>query len=251
MRKGAPVPQAEPLVRMEAVRVVRAQGDSRFTLEIPAFEVEAGRFVAVTGESGCGKSTLLDLLALVLRPEPGGRFLFRGRAGVADVAALWNRQDEEALSALRRRDLGYVPQSGGLIPFLSVGANLGLPPRLNGQRDYRARLERLAERMGVSGLMSRLPASLSGGQRQRIAILRAMAHRPALILADEPTAAVDAERARRILEQFHALAREEGTAIVLVTHDRELVAEGVDRRYGFEVDSRDERRVRSRCVREA
>ena len=247
-----PAPAAAPrLLHLQGCKVARAQGGSRFELEIPEFEVTPGAFVAVTGESGCGKSTLLDLLALVLRPEPGGRFLLLDGDEEVDVDALWAEDDEQALARLRRRRLGYVPQSGGLIPFLGVAANLYLPPRLNGQRDYRGRIHAQAERMGVAGLFDRMPASLSGGQRQRVAILRAMAHRPALILADEPTAAVDSERAHRILAQFHDLAREEGTAIVMVTHDRSLVAQGVDRHYGFEVDASDERHVRSRCVRRA
>ncbi len=237
------------ILRLRDIALTRIQPDGRFELRVPAFEVARGEFIAVTGESGCGKSTLLDMLALVLRPDPGGRFLFDVDGAGQDIGALWEHDDEPGLAAIRRARLGYVPQSGGLLPFLRVRANLCLPPRLNRQRGYRERIERQAAELGIDGLLDRLPSTLSGGQRQRAAILRAIAHQPALVLADEPTAAVDAARARHIMASFQELARRQRTAIVLVTHDEQLVADACDRHYGFSVTASDERHVVSTCRR--
>lgn len=246
MQQGATA--MRPVLSLQAVSILRQQGGSSFELQVPDFRVARGEFIAVTGESGCGKSTLLDMLALVLQPRQGGGFVFFDDGGhPVDVAALWQKADEDRLAVLRRTRLGYVPQSGGLLPFLSIEQNLYLPPRLNEQQGYQGRIKRFAERLGIASLMSRMPQSLSGGQRQRAAILRAMAHEPDLILADEPTAAVDKVRAQKIVAEFRELARSQGTAIIMVTHDANLVQNNSDQHYVFEVDSSDEEHVRSVC----
>lgn len=242
--------QQQPVLSLKDVNLIRRQGGSSFELQIPDFQVARGEFIAVTGESGCGKSTLLDMLALVLQPQQGGEFQFLDPAGnIQDISALWRDSAEDQLAVLRRTRLGYVPQSGGLLPFLSISQNLYLPPRLNGQKDYEHRIRAFARRLGIHGLFSRMPQSLSGGQRQRAAILRAMAHEPDIILADEPTAAVDAGRAQKIVSEFRALARSQGTAIIMVTHDKNLVEHNSDGHFVFEVDSSDEQRVISVCRR--
>lgn len=236
------------VISLRGMSVLREQGNSSFELKIPEFSVSPGNFIAVTGESGCGKSTLLDLLALVLRPAIEGEFLFQTESRFAtDINALWQYHGEDRLAEIRRSQLGYVPQSGGLLPFLSLRRNVYLPPRLNQQHGFQKRIDHLSEQLGIDTLLDRMPHSLSGGQRQRAAILRAMAHQPDLILADEPTAAVDSVRARRIMAQFHELAQLQNTAIVMVTHDESLVAENCDARYGFVVDSSNEENVVSVC----
>ncbi len=215
----------------------REQGDSAFELRVPELDLHGGEFVALVGESGCGKSTLLDVLALVLRPTEVDRFTLYDRVGsrLVDVGAMWRHDDQDGLARQRRELLGYVLQSGGLLPFLSVRRNIGLPQRLKSGQG--GGLEDLATRMGIAELLERKPASLSGGQRQRVAILRAMAHRPAIILADEPTAAVDRSRARAIMADFRALAKAEGSAIVMVSHDMQLVEEFADRIFTYELES--------------
>lgn len=240
----------DAVISLAEVKVVREQGNSRFELQIPSFDVLPGQFVAVTGESGCGKSTLLDLLALVLKPEAGGRFLFNAQSGVfEDIGKLWHRGKENKLANIRREHLGYVPQSGGLLPFLSLGENACFPPRLNFQNHYKQRIQELSVQLGIDNLNERMPQSLSGGQRQRAAILRAMSHQPKLILADEPTAAVDSTRASKIMQQFHEVAKLQNTAIVLVTHDEKLVQQNCDVRYGFSVDVINEDEAISVCGR--
>jgi putative ABC transport system ATP-binding protein len=236
------------VVHIRSLLRVREQGGSRFELSVPAFDLEPGEFVAVVGESGCGKSTLLDLLALVLRPTSVGLFVIKqGRAGLpVNVGELWARGDEEALARARREVLGYVLQSGGLLPFLSVRRNIALSRQL--KEGVAGDVTELAGRMGMEGLLDKKPQFLSGGQRQRAAILRAMAHRPAIILADEPTAAVDGTRARAIVGDFRRLAQAEGCAIVMVSHDLGLVGDFADRIYGYQVESRSDSLSLSACI---
>ena len=221
----APPTAALPVVALRDLVIRREQGDTAFELRVPAFDLHAGEFVALVGESGCGKSTQLDILALVLRPTSVGRFTLYDRDGdrLEDVGAMWRHDDQDGLARQRRELLGYVLQSGGLLPFLSVRRNISLPRRL--KTGTAGDVTGLAARMDIAGLLERKPASLSGGQRQRVAILRAMAHGPAVILADEPTAAVDRSRARAIVADFRALARAEGSAIIMVSHDLQLVEE--------------------------
>jgi putative ABC transport system ATP-binding protein len=192
----------------------RRSGGATFTLEVEALRLGPGAMVAVTGASGSGKSTLLDLVALARRPDAAARLEVAG----TDAAALWRRGAADALAALRARHFGYVLQTGGLVPFLSVGANAELAQELAGRRDA-AHLAALATRLGIAELLGRMPATLSVGQRQRAAILRALAHRPALLLADEPTASVHPDMAGTILALLAEQARQAGAAVLLATHD--------------------------------
>ncbi len=243
-----------PLVLLEAVVRRREQGDMVFLLRIPWLAVRPGEFVALVGDSGSGKSTLLDMLALVLRPSAAGRFEMRLRGGaigagpVSDIAALWQRGQEAALAGLRRQHLGYVLQTGGLLPFLSVWGNLTLPLAAIGRRPNRPEIIRAAERLGLGRYLDLMPDRLSGGERQRVAVLRALLHRPALVLADEPTAAVDKSRARAIVADLHALARDVGSAIVMVTHDLDLVREVADSTYRCSLEDASAERVEVVCA---
>lgn len=189
-----------------------AAGD--FALLIPHFAVDPGEAVAVTGPSGAGKSTLLDLLALALKPDVAKTFSVAG----TEAAALWQQNATDALARLRAESLGYVLQQGGLLPFLSVRDNISLPQRLAGRRDPRRVIE-LAERLDIADQLDKKPGALSVGQRQRAAIARALSHRPAIVLADEPTASVHPEMADTILSLLAETARDSGAALVLATHD--------------------------------
>ena len=141
-------------------------------------------------------------------------------------------------------------QTGGLLPFLSVGQNIRLPGRIKGVAVSDASLRALAARLGVEHCLERMPVALSIGQRQRVAILRARVHQPRLVLADEPTAAVDKTRARAIIDDMHKLATEEGVAVVVVTHDVDLIASRADVLYSFETTQVSEQVIRSVCRQE-
>lgn len=217
---------------LENVIKVRERGGVCFELTVERMELSAGQFVALVGPSGSGKSTLLDLMGLVLRPDRVGRFVMHvGGPEPLNLA----EADETYLADIRRRHIGYVLQTGGLLPFLTVRQNIMLPGRLCRQVDVKASTQRLAKRLGISDQLDKKPAFLSGGQRQRAAIARALVHQPWLVLADEPTAAVDQLNARQIVNEFKSLTSRMGVTVVMVTHDLPLVAEAADRIFQFDL----------------
>jgi putative ABC transport system ATP-binding protein len=174
----------------------------------------AGESVALTGESGSGKSTLLHLAGGLDRPD-GGAILFEGR----DIAGL----GESELAGFRRRSVGLVFQQFNLIPSLDVAANLAFQARLAGVHDA-GWCAKLAERLGLSKHLTRYPEQLSGGQQQRVAIGRALAGRPRLILADEPTGNLDEATGDAVLDLMLALQAETGAGLLMVTHSLRLAA---------------------------
>ena len=201
----------------------RAQG-AGYVLDIHRLDIRKGEAVAITGPSGCGKSTTLDILGLVLRPDQVEAFAFTPGDREYDIQALWHQQD--ALTALRLHHIGYVLQTGGLLPFLSVGENMALTARMNGRdpEEIRTSLHSLSTRLGIDHLLDARPATLSVGERQRAAIVRALLPRPQVILADEPTAALDPLHAGEVLDIFIDVVREQQGTLVLVTHDRKYTA---------------------------
>ena len=179
-----------------------------------SLSLDAGESLALTGESGSGKSTLLHLAGGLDRPDSGAiRFEGKDIAGLGDVE----------LAAFRRVSVGLVFQQFNLIPSLDVAANLAFQARL-GDRYDAAWSEWLTERLGLSKLLDRYPEQLSGGQQQRVAIGRALADRPQLILADEPTGNLDEATGDAILELMLALMRETGAALLMVTHSNRLAS---------------------------
>jgi putative ABC transport system ATP-binding protein len=181
--------------------------------DTPVFEgvslrANAGEVVALLGESGVGKSTLLNCIA-GLDSLDGGRVTLDGTR----IDAL----DEAALAHWRRARLGFVFQAFHLLPHLSVGLNVALPQRLLGRRDD-ARVQAMLAAVGLQGLGERMPRTLSGGQLQRVAIARALVHRPALVLADEPTGNLDPETAARVLQVLLEQVRSQQAICLLVTH---------------------------------
>jgi putative ABC transport system ATP-binding protein len=184
-----------------------------------SFTVAAGESVALTGESGSGKSTLLHLAGGLDRPD-GGAIRFEDK----DIAGL----SEAELAGFRRENVGLVFQQFNLIPSLDVAANLAFQARLAGVHDTEW-CSVLAERLGLSKLLSRYPEQLSGGQQQRVAIGRALAGRPKLILADEPTGNLDEATGDAVLDLMLSLQAETGAGLLLVTHSLRL-AERLHRR---------------------
>ena len=202
---------------------LRDIGKSRngYRLLVPRLDLRPGQRLALVGPSGSGKSTLLDLLALVLSPDPGGTLELTRDGRISDVAGLWRHGRQDLLAELRSRAMGYVLQTGGLLGFLDVRRNIGLSRALLGMAED-ATVQRLAERLEIADQLHKLPAALSVGQRQRVSIARALAHAPAIVLADEPTASLDPLNAERVMQLLVAQAEEQGACIVVATHDEAL-----------------------------
>ena len=172
------------------------------------FAVAPGEFVAVVGDSGVGKSTLLNCLAGLDTWDTGSI-----THGTTDLGQL----DDTARALWRRAQVGFVFQAFHVLPHLDVAQNVALPLMLLGQSDA-ARVQHMLAAVGLEGLGARLPQQLSGGQLQRVAIARALVHRPALLLADEPTGNLDPTTATRVMDLLLAQTREHGASLVLVTH---------------------------------
>jgi putative ABC transport system ATP-binding protein len=177
-----------------------------------SFTVEQGSSVAVVGPSGGGKSTLLGIIGGLARPTTG-----TVRIGGLDLSG----STERDRSDFRRRRLGFVYQSDNLLPFLTVIENVGLQLALDRFSTDSGRALELLDRLGLRAEADKLPDHLSGGQRQRVAVARAVVHRPQLILADEPTGALDATNAAGVIDLLMSEQRAIGASLVLVTHDRE------------------------------
>ena len=200
---------------------IRVAYGSHVALDDASLSVGEGEIVAVVGRSGSGKSTLLQCLAGIIRPS-AGIVSFKG-SRVDDAT-------DARLSDLRRTEFGFVFQFGELVPELELVENVSLPLRFAGipRRQSRQRAEAMLGELGIGELAGRLPGQVSGGQAQRAAVARALVHNPAVVFADEPTGALDTHSGDIVLTSLHAMARRQGTAVVVVTHDPR-VAEHADR----------------------
>ena len=186
-----------------------------------SLQVAAGEFVALVGPSGSGKTTMLSILAALLQPS-SGQILLDGQdlAGMGDMERV----------AMRREKIGFTFQANNLVPYLSAVENVELMLRLNNKLDKAGKLRarELLARLGLGERLNNLPGQMSGGQQQRVAIARALIHNPSLVLADEPTASLDTERAYQVVETFAGLIHEQNRAGIMVTHDLRM-CEFVDR----------------------
>ena len=181
-------------------------------------QVERGEFVAIVGASGSGKSTLMNIIGALDRATSGSYQL--------DGTIIENAADIE-LSAIRNRKIGFVFQNFNLIPRTNAVKNVELPMMYAGigQRERSRRARELMELVDMTDRLTHQPNELSGGQKQRVAIARAMANDPAIILADEPTGALDSKTGRMVMDLFHLLNKEQGKTVILITHNQALANE--------------------------
>lgn len=216
------------MVSLALRRAVRrlSDGQRHFTMTIESLTLHPGDRKGIVGPSGCGKTTAMDMVALAARPDE------------ADVVSISNAQrqwvdlravNEESLTRIRSRAMGYVLQTPNLLPFLTVHENVLLTQELVGRKD-KDFARKLMLALGIEVPASVFPSALSVGQRQRVAIARALAHRPAFVMADEPTASLDPDSAGRVMRLFVELAQQQGAAVLVISHDRNLLAQ-----HGFEL----------------
>ncbi len=198
---------------LDIQQLAKHYGDSPVFRNV-SLSLAPGEFVAIVGESGVGKSTLLNCMAGLDSWDQGSVHLQGHNLG---------ELNDEQRALLRRRYVGFVFQAFHVLPHLDVAQNVGLPLLLLGQHDD-ARVQHMLDAVGLSGLGQRLPQQLSGGQLQRVAMARALVHRPALVLADEPTGNLDPATAARVMDALLAQTRAQGSSLVLVTHSEAAAA---------------------------
>jgi putative ABC transport system ATP-binding protein len=211
------------IIQLNAIhKVYRTKEIETTALENINLAVEKGEFISVMGPSGCGKSTLLNMIGLLDKPTAGTvNILDTDCSGMSDTVQ----------AHFRNANIGFVFQSFHLIPSLSVAANVELPLIYRSglsASQRRQRVEQVLERLGMSHRIKHLPSQLSGGQCQRVAIARAIVGGPQIILADEPTGNLDSKMGAEVMELLHRLNQEDGTTIVMVTHN-EVQAQDTDR----------------------
>lgn len=208
------------IMRCESLSKVYQAGENKvYALNQVSLSLEQGGFIAVTGRSGSGKSTLLHLLSGLDHPT-AGRVIYQD-------AELYKYSDNQ-LSVLRRRRFGFVFQSYNLVRELTGWENILLPVMLDNRRADEAYLNQLIDLLGIRDRLNHLPGAMSGGQQQRVSIARALANKPAILFADEPTGNLDGKSGREVLTLLRQVNRELGITLVLVTHDLN-VAEQADR----------------------
>ena len=207
-----------PLLVADNLTKTYVTGDSRVTaLAGVSFQMEPGEFVALMGPSGCGKSTLLHLCGAMDRPSNGTLTL-----NDRDLASL----SDDELTRVRREQVGFVFQFFNLLPTLTVSDNIALPCLLAGMKTDEAerRARDLAGRVGIAHRLTHYPQQISGGEMQRAAIARALIHRPALLVADEPTGNLDSENGANVLALISELNRELGVTVLMATHAADVAA---------------------------
>lgn len=218
--KDSAAGQSTPLIyHLRDVVKTRESEGVAFRLRIPSLQIAMGEKIALIGESGCGKSTLLDMLSFILQPSAVGAFRFRPERDreSLDIQAYWKHGKLNELGDLRKRHIGYVMQTGGLLPYLTVRDNMNLCRSVLGLRPD-GTVEHLAEELGIISHLGKLPDALSTGERQRVAIGRALAHRPSIVIADEPTASIDPYAAEKVMSMFIGLAEEFNITVILASH---------------------------------
>ena len=212
--------ETTPMIHLENI-VKRFYENQENELEILHginLDIHEGEFVSIVGESGSGKTTLMNIIGILDRPTEGNYIL--------DGLSIADARDRE-LSHIRNEKIGFVFQTYNLISRTTALKNVELPMLYAGvpRKERRERAEHFLEMMGMADRMTHKPDELSGGQKQRVAIARALSNNPSIILADEPTGALDSETGRNIMDIFHQLNRDHGKTIVLITHSKELAEE--------------------------
>ena len=225
---------------MRDVYHVRQSTERRFEVRIPELLLHAGDVALLTGENGSGKSSILEMLGLVSRPTDAAQFQMPGvggdASGMVDVMSFYRADARKELAAIRAGRIGFIVQTGALIPFLNVWMNVALPksyaPNAPGED-----VDALLASLELSDLTASMPHQLSIGQRQRTAIARAMVNRPAVILADEPTAALDPAYKSKVMDLLISMAQRIDAVVLIATHEAPRIGNTRVRRLHLNVTS--------------
>ena len=203
---------------LEFINVTKSYQDGNKEIEAlkeTNFKIEEGRFIAIIGPSGSGKSTFLTLAGGLQTPSKG-QIIINGKD--------YTNLSEKERSKLRFNDIGFVLQASNLVPFLTAKQQLELVDRINKQKRQKLQDQKsLFKELGIDHLENKLPKDLSGGERQRLAIARALYNNPAIILADEPTASLDSDRAFEVVDLLLKECKEKNKSIIMVTHDNRMI----------------------------
>ncbi len=202
---------------IEQLSVTRGQGDTKFTVSLPNLSLKQGEILALKGPSGCGKSTILELIGLILKPTTVQRYCLGNK--LQEIQSLLLQANHYKLALLRANYFGFMPQTGGLLPFLTVQENIELSSNILGKNLDSSWIANLVNKLNIQHLLNKYPKALSIGERQRVSFIRAIAHKPSILLADEPTASLDPENAHLLFELMLDLVQKEGIATLVVSHD--------------------------------
>ncbi|MCG3469182.1 ATP-binding cassette domain-containing protein [Xenorhabdus bovienii] len=224
------------MLYIQSMQIQRGQADQGFTVSLPRLSLNAGEVAALTGPSGCGKSTLLEMIGGILQPDS----LECYQLGIPprDITASLLEGEENQLAQVRAKDLGFMLQHGGLLPWLSVEQNIQLPRQIAGLVARSEWLDTAIARLSIAGLMKKMPSQLSIGERQRVAFARAIAHQPQLLLADEPTAALDPHNAETLFSLIVEMVKALNLVAIIVSHDWQRVTDFGLKRYAATVDGK-------------
>ena len=209
---------------IEMIQVTKSYGEGKMkvtALHETNFKLQAGEFVAIVGPSGSGKTTFLTTLGQ-LQAASSGNILVKGKET--------GNLSEKEKTALRFKEFGFILQASNLIPFLTVKEQLDLIDRLDKDKNQKSDRQELFDLLDLEKVQNQYPKALSGGERQRAAIARALYNNPSIVLADEPTASLDTERAYQVTNMLASIANEQGRGVVMITHDTRLL-DKVDRVY--------------------
>ncbi len=219
------------MLLIKEMTVKRGIGKYGYTVSLPHLHLQSGEAIAITGPSGCGKSTLLELIGLILKPDK----LTCYQLGIQgyDITKQLKYNKQAVLADIRSTCIGFVLQHGGLLPFLPVKLNLMLPRKILGLSESSDLVDYVINRLGLTPLLHKFPYQLSIGERQRVAFVRAIAHHPQLLLADEPTAALDPYNARVLFRLMLDIVYELKISALIVSHDWQMINEfAIPRFYG-------------------
>ncbi|WP_439242925.1 ABC transporter ATP-binding protein [Lonepinella sp. BR2474] len=196
-------------------------GTNGFNVSVPELTLKAGDMLALKGQSGCGKSTVLEMVGLILKPDHIGQFILNGH-NIKDIIL---SQQLTRIAQLRAQYFGFMPQTGGLLPYLTVRQNIELSSQILGKGVDYAWLDGIIDQLNVRQLLNHMPKQLSIGERQRVSFIRAIAHQPTILLADEPTASLDPRTSESLFNIIFDCVKQLQVTTILVSHDWHLIAE--------------------------